>query len=355
MKRNKQYIKSIILLLLSISLCTTKAQEWGQINRLNEQGQKEGFWIERFDEFQIESYYKKGKASGVYKEYHNDYLFCFGEYKEEKMTGIWYYLYDDRRITMLCKDCSENNKYTDTNDGDKIIFMPDTKGYCIGYYPDGKIREEGLLLWWQENGGPLVEFIEYGEWKYYDKDENKITFKEYRKLKYRDINEWTFSTNSFNRNGQKEGFWEEGNACMYYRNGLRNGIYTEFTETPPSSLPINGAEGEKSRITQKLAVFGEYTHGEMSGTWYFFNPIGQLTKTYKHFSRETNLINKPMSKDNFRQTHRCYCTEFYPDATVKEEGWIIWTDDPRSEFARKKGEWKTYSPEGKLIKTEFFK
>ena len=68
MKRNKQYIKSIILLLLSISLCTTKAQEWGQINRLNEQGQKEGFWIERFDEFQIESYYKKGKASGVYKE-----------------------------------------------------------------------------------------------------------------------------------------------------------------------------------------------------------------------------------------------------------------------------------------------
>lgn len=351
MKRNKQYIKSIILLLLSISLCTTKAQEWGQINRLNEQGQKEGFWISSDDYITTEQYYHHGVTYGIAKSYCKGKLNYISNLSNNEESNSEIYFDSYGRVERIMKNFDTNNctavKYNEKD------YIPDYKCYCIFYYLNGRIAYESWLLW-DEGDHPLSDTSFEYKPKNYDKNGNIVPANEQSKIEIHERQTKWKVYNEVNYNGRKEGFWKEKNTNLYYHNGVKHGFYTEFTETPPSSLPINGAEGEKSRITQKLAVFGEYTHGEMSGTWYFFNPIGQLTKTYKHFSRETNLINKPMSKDNFRQTHRCYRTEFYPDATVKEEGWIIWTDDPRSEFARKKGEWKTYSPEGKLIKTEFF-
>lgn len=64
------------------------------INQYNANGQKEGFWREKIDEGTIfELYYINGKRSGVFKYFSGKgALISFGEYKDGKEIGTWYFL-----------------------------------------------------------------------------------------------------------------------------------------------------------------------------------------------------------------------------------------------------------------------
>ena len=66
------------------------------INQYNANGQKEGFWREKIDEGTIfELYYINGKRSGVFKYFSGKgALISFGEYKDGKEIGTWYFFHD---------------------------------------------------------------------------------------------------------------------------------------------------------------------------------------------------------------------------------------------------------------------
>lgn len=128
MKRNKQYIKSIILLLLSISLCTTKAQEWGQINRLNEQGQKEGFWISSDDYITTEQYYHHGVTYGIAKSYCKGKLNYISNLSNNEESNSEIYFDSYGRVERIMKNFDTNNCTAVKYNGKD--YIPDYKCYC---------------------------------------------------------------------------------------------------------------------------------------------------------------------------------------------------------------------------------
>lgn len=90
-----------------------------KINQINSKGEKEGFWIDSTRYTKTEKYYKDGMLFGIYKEYNSKgRLLTFGEYKDGKMNGIWYFFDQTGILNMLFKDFSKNT-YSIINEGDK--------------------------------------------------------------------------------------------------------------------------------------------------------------------------------------------------------------------------------------------
>lgn len=141
-----------------------------KINKFNDNGQKHGLWVDTIhNSFALrETYYKNGIESGIFKQYNlKGRLLILGEYYDGKMCGTWYYFGNYGHLIMTFKDFSRNT-YSIINEEDGKRYVPDYKCYAISYYPNGNIKEEGLLLW-SEGESPVSDFSrEYGEWKYYD-------------------------------------------------------------------------------------------------------------------------------------------------------------------------------------------
>lgn len=82
------------------------------INQYNANGQKEGFWREKIDEGTIfELYYINGKRSGVFKYFSGKgALISFGEYKDGKEIGTWYFFNDKGFLEFIQKDFGPNTQ-----------------------------------------------------------------------------------------------------------------------------------------------------------------------------------------------------------------------------------------------------
>lgn len=151
--------------------------------------------------------------------------------------------------------------------------------------------------------------------------------------------EYAEKINQLNDKGQKEGFWKEDLKYQteeaYYHNGLKSGTYKAYRD-------------------EKLAYFGEFDNGEMSGIWYYFGDYGHLIMIQKDFKKN----NKPTPTEHHSQgicPYQCYCINYYPNGIKKSEGILLWKEDPESDFTFEYGEWKYYDETGKLIKTKIFK
>ena len=153
---------------------TFAQQEYmNKINQMNDKGQKEGLWVDTIHKIRLqEVYYKSGIKSGIFKQYNlKGKLLIFGEYSEGKMCGTWYHFEQDGHLIMIFKDFAKNT-YSIINEGDGKEYIPDYKCYMTSYYPNGNVKDEGLLLW-NEGESPESDFsVEYGEWKYYDESGN---------------------------------------------------------------------------------------------------------------------------------------------------------------------------------------
>lgn len=82
-----------------------------EINQVNNEGQKEGFWKENVNEhFRTETYYHKGKKNGIYKMFNTirNELVSMGEYKNDIETGIWYIFGDYGHLLMMQSDFQKN-------------------------------------------------------------------------------------------------------------------------------------------------------------------------------------------------------------------------------------------------------
>ena len=170
-------IKNFIIIIVGLSLNINMFPQKGSIeiiNKLDSKGQKEGFWVDSTKHRIQEAYYRNGILSGVFKEYNQmERLLIIGEYKNGKMCGTWFYFGNTGHLIMTFKDFAKNT-YAIINEGDGKKYIPDYKCYSLSYYPNGNIKDEGILLW-SEGESPESDFyVEYGEWKYYD-DTGKLT------------------------------------------------------------------------------------------------------------------------------------------------------------------------------------
>lgn len=167
MKKNSIF-KIIFFLLIIIfsqpSFCQKNYVD--KVNLLNDKGKKDGYWVEdRGNYGKVELYYKEGLKSGIFKRYSKQgKLLSFGEYKNDIMSGIWYYFGDKGHLMSINKLFSINIDSVLIDTGKK--YKPRYKCYSISFYPNGNIKEEGFWLW---DDDPLLDTsFEFGEWKYYN-------------------------------------------------------------------------------------------------------------------------------------------------------------------------------------------
>lgn len=152
-----------------------------QVNRYNASGQKEGYWVEDRGFDRIETYYENGQKNGIFKSYTKGpvpTLKFFGEYHNDNKTGIWYY-FDEQGHLLFTENSIDTN--TDTvNLYDKITYVYQKRSFTKDFYPNGKIRSEGIVLWDADDDIELGDFKEFGKWKYYDEAGNLIETKVFK-------------------------------------------------------------------------------------------------------------------------------------------------------------------------------
>lgn len=173
----------LILLLVGSCLCFSvsgQKKHLNKINQLNINGKKDGLWVDSTKYWIHETYYKNGVLSGVYKERNmKGQLSTFGEYKEGKRSGKWFFFENSGHLVMVFQDFA-NNTFSVINEGNNKRYIPDYKCYTISYHPNGNIESEGLLLWSEGDAPESDMSIEYGEWKYYDSEGKLIKTKVFK-------------------------------------------------------------------------------------------------------------------------------------------------------------------------------
>lgn len=174
-------IRNILFIcFLLIPLCIYAQKNDLTKNQLNSMKCKDGLLIDTIHNIIRETYYKNGIESGVFKQYNSERkLLVFGEYCEGKMCGTWYFFETTGHLLFLLKNFSTNT-YAITNEGNGKMYVPDYKCYSISYYPNGNIKNEGVLLW-AEGQSPESDLSrEYGEWKYFNKNGELVSVKEFK-------------------------------------------------------------------------------------------------------------------------------------------------------------------------------
>lgn len=136
------------------------------INQLDSNGVRNGFWIEKNEQQIIFKHYQNGVLNGTYwiTSVYGNHLITIGEFKNGEYSGMWYNFDDDGKLLYIQSDFKKT-----------FIQIPsiyNAKGFCthqcyyISFYPNGCKKSEGLLLW---NISPDSDFTyEYGKWKYYN-------------------------------------------------------------------------------------------------------------------------------------------------------------------------------------------
>jgi antitoxin component YwqK of YwqJK toxin-antitoxin module len=138
-----------------------------------------------------------------------------------------------------------------------------------------------------------------------------------------------------NTDTARTGYYTERNGLVevYYKNGLRNGIYKGYY-----------------RKERRLAAIGEYKDNERSGTWYFFDEQGRL------LMKETNICPNYSYKiivagKELMPRFSSYIYIFYSNGCLQGEGVALYNGDIEVDFYRW-GEWKYYDVDGTFLGRE---
>lgn len=116
------------------------------------------------------TYYNQGIQDGAFVQTDLDGgIVIIGEYKNNEMCGTWYYFERDGML-MFKLDQFARNKNLVVNNDDYKNLIPEFKCYSTSFHSNGKVKDEGILLWCDGDSPESDMSIEYGEWKYYDTD-----------------------------------------------------------------------------------------------------------------------------------------------------------------------------------------
>lgn len=138
-----------------------KEAQINQINVIDEDGLKQGLWVDTLhSRYIIHNYYLNDTLDGEYKRYLGEHIDIEGYFSKGARVGSWYY-YDKGELVV------EESAIQNVVDSEKY-FQP-FKSYSKSYYrKNGKVKDEGWLLWtddFMEDGAR-----QDGEWIYYDEN-----------------------------------------------------------------------------------------------------------------------------------------------------------------------------------------
>ena len=111
------------------------------MNRVNDLGQREGYWRDSLGEgITHELYYKGGKKDGLFKCFSRNDLFVLGEYTADNISGTWYVFGDEGELVSIHNsiEFSKDSIYTVLTEFYRIVNtnqLPFISKYipCAGY------------------------------------------------------------------------------------------------------------------------------------------------------------------------------------------------------------------------------
>ena len=116
------------------------------MNRVNDLGQREGYWRDSLGEgITHELYYKGGKKDGLFKCFSRNDLFVLGEYTADNISGTWYVFGDEGELVSIHNSIEFSKDSIYTGYPCCRIFYK-YKCYRIDYYPSGTVKSEGYMV-----------------------------------------------------------------------------------------------------------------------------------------------------------------------------------------------------------------
>ena len=116
-----------------------------------------------------------------------------------------------------------------------------------------------------------------------------------------------------------------------YKDGLKDGVFKVY-----------------NRKNEKLSGLGEFTDGEKSGTWYYFDETSHLILI--EYDIKENINYTRLRDDGVEVTPEftSLVKFYYSNGYIKEEGRVLYSEDIEIDYY-KTGIWKYYDETGKLI------
>lgn len=177
MKPRRLTIFLSVIFIIVLSNFSYAQKDEIKINQFDSLGRKDGYWIDTTGHFKEELYYRHGKLHGMAKYYNKHYNFIewIENYDNGKPSGIWYAFDDNGQISSIQKDFKNNTDVVFYDSGRKYLFK--NRFYYISYHPNGRKKSEGIVLY---DDSWVIDFHEFGEWKYYDESEKLIRTKTFK-------------------------------------------------------------------------------------------------------------------------------------------------------------------------------
>lgn len=216
-----RHMKSLVLFYVMLATFFVHAQD---INQIDANGERHGFWKKNFDKTnqpRYEGEFKHGKEIGIFKFYKlvdkksvlsatkefngNDKtakvkffsskgkIISEGKMNGKAFIGKWTYYHNKTNAVMSLENYNDQGEL----DGEKLVYYENGQIAEKSNYVKGK--QQGLSSWYSESGVVLKEFL-------YDNDEL------HGMSKYFDNQGQLIAEGAYNR-GQKHGIWK------YYKNG----------------------------------------------------------------------------------------------------------------------------------------
>ncbi len=212
-----------------------------EINQLDANGKRHGVWKKTFDNSNVLRYegaFLHGKEVGLFKFYLN---------------------VKNKAVLSATKEFNEN----------------DNRAYVKFLASTGKVISEGTM-----DGKKYV-----GEWKYYQKSNNKLLIVEHY-------------TDAGVLDGERLVYYPNGQVAekQFYKNGLKDGVFTRYTDKNVVLEELVYVNGELHGYSKyyspkgELIIEGAYKKGKKEGVWKYYEN-GKL-KEEKDLSETPKYIKK---------------------------------------------------------------
>lgn len=357
--------------------------DYGQeINKYNTNGQKENLWISDDRDPTSFGWFLNGKREGLHFAWYlysntvdQIQFFC-------QDSPILYLGIDEQGRVLSIMICGINNEFSIRN-LDGSFYMPRYKSYCKSYFPDGRLKSEGFLVWNIGDEIVMGDQVKCGIWKYYDQN-GRISIKEYPHGNYRinspekRLKNSNPRVSSLDRSRPKRTDSEEDTIQKSEKYDRAHFDFGQVINQHDSLCRKEGlwienvddyilfewfSEGRKNGIsfslkvsTNTLAWFDYYVYGDFKALIRLCDgtdndssyTLGSVQSIYiGGINKEYQVVKQDDS--SFSPYYKAYAKYFYPNGQTKSEGFLVW-DKGESVVNDSKayGKWRHFDREENL-------
>ncbi|GAT64295.1 hypothetical protein [Paludibacter jiangxiensis] len=139
-------------------------------NTINSHGKKDGIWIDPLKDSKVITFYKCGVENGPKYQINKDgSLYYFGQYKNGKLDGIWYFFNVKQNCYSTIEIINAQAKIEIVQkDINKKVFY-EVEAEEVNYYSTMALLSKGKIVIHNDINSYIVDgALKYGIWRYYD-------------------------------------------------------------------------------------------------------------------------------------------------------------------------------------------